>query len=112
MKKNIILSAIILCGVFGIISHLLNESNANNTDLLKQNIEALTTESSNSNSLWFSNLRTVEYTTKKVNAGGGFYYKGIFIAAGATYTYYGSKKRCERELTINTCELSDETACN
>ena len=76
-------------------------------DLLLQNVEALTME----NSLWFSNLRTVECTLSKVNAGGVFYYRGALIAAGATYTYYGSRKRCEREFTVNTCDTADETAC-
>lgn len=76
-------------------------------DLLLQNVEALTTE----NSLWFSNLRTVECTKYELNTGGAFYYRGALIAAGAKYTYYGSKKRCEREITINTCYTADETDC-
>lgn len=81
-----------------------------NSDLFMANVEALTTE--NDNNLWFSNLRTVECTLEKINGGFAIYYKGVLIPAGASYTHYGSKKRCEREFTINTCYLRDETACN
>ena len=56
------------------------------SDLLLANAEALA-DPREGNSLWFSNLRNVEYT------------------------YYGSKWKCEREVTINTCNTSNETPC-
>ena len=80
------------------------------SDLLLANAEAVA-DPREGNSLWFSNLRNVECTLQKVNGGAAFYYKGVLIAAGATYTYYGSKWKCEREVTINTCNTSNETPC-
>ena len=80
------------------------------SDLLLANAEALA-DPREGNSLWFSNLRNVECTLQKVNGGAAFYYKGVLIAAGATYTYYGSKWKCEREVTINMCNTSNETPC-
>ena len=80
------------------------------SDLLLANAEALA-DPREGNSLWFSNLRNVECTLQKVNGGAAFYYKGVLIAAGATYTYYGSKWKCEREVTINTSNTSNETPC-
>ena len=80
------------------------------SDLLLANAEALA-DPREGNSLCFSNLRNVECTLQKVNGGAAFYYKGVLIAAGATYTYYGSKWKCEREVTINTCNTSNETPC-
>ena len=80
------------------------------SDLLLANAEALA-DPREGNSLWLSNLRNVECTLQKVNGGAAFYYRGVRIAAGATYTYYGSKWKCVREVTINTCNTSNETPC-
>ena len=80
------------------------------SDLLLANAEALA-DPREGNSLWFSNLRNVECTLQKVNGGAAFLRLENLIAAGATYTYYGSKWKCEREVTINTCNTSNETPC-
>lgn len=82
----------------------------NESDLLLANAEALA-DPDEGNILWFSNLRNVECTLIKVNGAGAFYYKGVFVPAGGSYTYYGSKWRCEREITVNTCNTSNETSC-
>lgn len=74
-----------------------------------ENLEALA--NNEDSDLWFSNLRWVECTISKTNGPVGFYYKGVFIAAYATYTVYGNKRSCVRELTTNTCYLSYETPC-
>lgn len=104
--------AIALCVIMGVLITGQHLKDSASTGLLLENVEALSEGSENEgNSNWFSNLRTVECEISKVNFGAGFYYKGVWIAAGGTYTYYGSKKRCEREFTINTCNLANETAC-
>lgn len=106
------LSCIAAVAIAAMVGKKTYESQVSETNnLLALNVEALTNDE-NGNSLWFSNLRTVECTLSKVNGGGAFYYKGVLVAAGATYTYYGSKRRCEREFTINTCNTRDETACS
>ena len=80
------------------------------SDLLLANAEALA-DPREGNSLWFSNLRNVECTLQIVNGGAAFYFKGVLIGGGATYTYYGSKWKCEREVTINSRNTSNDTPC-
>ena len=74
------------------------------------NVEALAGENDDS-SKWFSNLNWTECAISRTNGAAGFYLRGIWIAAGAQYTVYGNKTVCERELTINTCNTSNQTSC-
>lgn len=81
---------------------------SNLSSLTLSNVEALAEETG---TMWFSNLNSVECPITRINGPVGFYYNGIFIAAYVQYTVYGSKWKCEREITINVCNLSDETPC-
>lgn len=111
MKKNffggLFIVALVAIAAFNIN---MNVNNNEMSTLSLANVEALA-QNEDGNSLWFSNLRWVECEIGKINGGGGFYYRGVFIAAGAAYTFYGNKQRCNREVTTNTCNLSSETPC-
>lgn len=114
MKKRRIFAPLLGAVVLGLSAYVGYRTygaytDVNESDLLLANAEALA--DGEGNVLWFSNLRNVECTLSKINMGAAFYYKGVLIPAGASYTHYGSKKRCEREITVNTCNTSDETAC-
>ena len=113
MKKKIfapLLGAVVL-GLSAYAGYRTYDAYAGNSedDLLLANAEALANVEGNN--LWFANLRNVECTLTKINMGGAFYYKNVLIPAGATYTAYGSKWKCKREFTLNTCSTSNETSC-
>lgn len=112
MKKNIFKAAFAVAAISVIgmgTSKAYKSYTANLADgssLLSENVLALSEGSSD----WFAALRPVDCTITKTNGGGGFYYKGVWIAAGATYTVYGTRKECCFNL-FNTCDVSQQTGC-
>ena len=115
MKKNaLILVCVAVAGISAYTAHRANSVKDWTDDLLPENAEALADNESGGgqgNVLWFSNLRNVRCTTMKKNYIAGFIYRGMPVAVGGEYTYYGSQWKCEREVTINTCNTSNETSC-
>ena len=107
-KLVLSLVAVAACaGAFGTYENYQQsgESNA----LLAENVEALSQKECPDWD-WFSALRPAECTIRKKNLAGAFYYKGVFVPAGASYTVYGTRMECQFHL-INRCDVTKQTSC-
>jgi hypothetical protein len=111
MRKKFLsgIAAVAVASVAAVnVNYALQDRNL--SALVLANMEALSQDEGSTK--WFSNLNWVECPISKVNGAAGFYLHGVWIAAYATYTVYGNKKVCERELTTNTCNTANQTPCS
>jgi hypothetical protein len=112
MKKNIFYGiAILALATLATVNITLGNGKKNVlNDLQLANVEALANDEAGATK-WFSNLNWVECPISKVNGATVIIIRGITIPAYASYTVYGNKQICERELTLNTCNTADQTPC-
>lgn len=93
-------------GTYGYVNQNCSES-----DMFLENISALASSEVNYFDGSPYKLCQRQCMITKVNYGSGFYYHGVWIASGATYTVYGISYVCEASMIGDNCDFSKQTSC-